>query len=124
METSVILLKSISNNPLTFPQLSNHYSQDPKSLLESQTELISGYNNLLQALYQIGNVEHSCDWDLYAIVKLNSGQEIFSATGYPDLVIQGDKLLIQIDDEDESGEGQDPNQYIPLSDIATISIRK
>lgn len=117
--TSTSLLSAIKQNPICFPSPKTSHLTDPNQLLEAQKELIEGFNSLIESLYKIGNVEHTNDWDLYATIKLNSGQEIHSATGYPELAIQGDKLVIQIEDEDD---GKDPNTYIPLQDIATISI--
>ena len=126
--TSVLLLEVLEKNPIMFDLTDPNVfwgSENPQYVSESREELIKGYNAFLDTLYAIGNVEHTNDWDLSTKLTLRSGETIYSGTGYPEIAIQGDKLLLQIWDEDTDQpdeDGKDPNIYIPLEDILTISV--
>jgi hypothetical protein len=74
-------------------------------------------------LVDLGEAEHSSDWDLYLIITLRDGTKIQTDSGYDYFEIQDDKILVE--DYEDNGEFKNENDsyhLIPINQISSISL--
>ena len=78
---------------------------------------------LIDLIMDLGEKEHTHDWDPYISIKFKDGNTLTTQNGYYIMNIQNDMLLL----EDEEGAGQEKNDddsyhIIPINTIASIEL--
>ena len=110
------------------PQLFATLTLIPTPIIGDHKERVQRLQNFLKlkdAILELGDLEHSGDWDPYINITLNDGTRIETQNGSHEIQIQNEVILL----EDELGYAQHSDgdisyHVIQLKDIATIQLER
>lgn len=135
MKHSIQPMNSWSTLPQLSPKMLENLGKNP-IIINGDAQKLAMLAQLIHAIIEIGEIEHSGDWDPYLSITLTDGKSFETPSGYPEI------LFGDFNDEEQFttlmhfeeittvgfylgylGEDEEPRiTYFPLSDIASIGI--
>jgi len=124
MEKSIKIFKILSGAPIILPKGN-----------KDKAQIISLCNLIIDGVDELGDIEHSNDWDLSVSIHLNNGDIKNSFPGYPSILwghLSSDEQMEGLLYIEEGGEalnimimedgidGAEKEILIPLKDISAI----
>ena len=97
-----------------------HSQEFPSLALVYAQELIK----TIELILDLGEEEHSGDWDPYLIITLNSGETIETENGYNYMEITEDLKSLQIETSTEFENEEASYITLPLDQIKTIELKR
>jgi len=94
-------------------------AQNPFPINGSHANLLA-YQKLITAIMELGEIEHTSDWDPFLIITTKSklkSKTIETLSGYPDMLINPTHIQVHITESDDQ-----KLTSIPIADILTIKL--
>lgn len=110
----------------TEPQISSfllnqiQYIAPPDKFKSLRPDYLNRFKKSIQLILELGEIEHTSDWDPYFIIILQDNTEIITPNGYHEIEITETSISIEI--EDPNDEDNVILKTIPINDIKSISI--
>lgn len=110
--------------------MNNQISPQLFSILYNQDFFIGGdkaklksFHNIKESILELGEIEHTGDWDPYLRINFTNGETLETDNGYHYFETQDDNILLE-DAPNQGSEtnGDDSYLIIPIKDIKSIRL--
>jgi len=97
--------------------LTSFLIENLKPLTDFDEHKVKQYQQALYLIQEMAWIEHTCDWDLYYIIKMKDGSEIETQSGYAEIDLEKtNKLYIYFHSEPEQDDETINEPYSRIED--------